>query len=261
VHVWDVYRHSIETVAALEFVLRESDWEHADAGVLALAPWSERLRDHFDSEVNHGSTRRTLLKLAALLHDIAKPQTKATDATGRTRFLGHPQEGANIAAAVLERLRFSKREIETVGLLVKYHLRPTQMSQEGIPTRRAVYRYFRDTGDNGIDILFLSLADHLATRARTLDIDQWRQHAAMTGYVLENRFAAETAPGPPRLLNGEDIMKAFGLGPGPKIGELLEAVREARAAGEITERQQALDLVRDLLGRPVTRSQPSQGEK
>jgi poly(A) polymerase len=263
VHVWDVYQHSIQTVAALEFVLREADWEYAGAGVLAMVPWSKRLQHHFDGEVSSGSTRRALLKLAALLHDIAKPQTKATDVTGRTRFLGHPQEGAAIATAVLERLRFSNREIQTVDLLVKYHLRPTQMSQEGAPTRRAIYRYFRDTGETGIDILFLSLADHLATRARTLGIEQWRQHTAMTGYVLENHFAAETPAVPRRLVDGEDIMKTFGLGPGPKIGELLEAVSEARAAGEITERQQAMDLVRDLLDNPppVARSQPSQGEK
>ena len=233
VHVWDVFDHSIQTVAAVEFILHEADWEYAGADVLAMAPWSDDLRRHFEREVSSGSTRRVLLKLAALLHDIAKPQTKTTDSEGRTRFLGHPQEGAETAAAILERLRFSKREVQLVELLVKYHLRPTQMSQEGLPTRRAIYRYFRDTGDAGIDILFLSLADHLATRARTLDLEQWRQHTAMTDYVLENR-CEETPSAPPRLIDGNDIMQAFGLGPGPKIGELLEAVREARAAGEIT---------------------------
>ena len=263
VHVWDVYQHSIQTVAALEYVLHEEDWDHADPGVLAMVPWSERLGHHFDREVGHGSTRRTLLKLSALLHDIAKPQTKATDADGRTRFLGHPQEGAAVAAAVLERLRFSNREIQLVELLVRYHLRPTQMGQEGeAPTRRAIYRYFRDLGDAGLDLLFLSLADHLATRARTLDMEQWRQHTTLTAFVLENRFA-ETPAAPPRLIDGDDIITVFGLSPGPRIGELLEAVREARAAGEITERQQALDYIRDLIDKqgPVAHTRPSQGEK
>jgi poly(A) polymerase len=257
VHVWDVFDHSIQTVAAVEFILREASWEHAGADVLALVPWSDQLHQHFDREVSCGSTRGVLLKLVALLHDIAKPQTKTTDSEGRTRFLGHPQEGAGTAAAILERLRFSKREIQLVELLVRYHLRPTQMSQEGLPTRRAIYRYFRDTGDAGIDILFLSLADHLATRARTLDPEQWRQHTAMTAYVLENP-SEETPAAPPRLIDGNDIMQAFGLSPGPKIGELLEAVREARAAGEITERRQALKLVGELLHGPDSRSQLSQ---
>jgi poly(A) polymerase len=262
VHVWDVYEHSLQTVAATEFILREGDWEHAGADVLAMVPWSDRLSRHFDREVSSGSNRRTLLKLAALLHDIAKPQTKATDDTGRTRFLGHPQQGAAIAAGIMERLRFSNREIQLVALLVKYHLRPTQMSQADLPTRRAIYRYFRDTGDAGIDLLYLCLADHLATRARTLDREQWRQHTAMTAYVLENRFAAEAPSAPPRLIDGNDIMTAFGLGPGPKIGELLEAVHEARAAGEISERQQALDYVRGLLFTPGKAGrQLSQGEK
>ncbi len=256
IHVWDVFDHSVQTVGAVEFILREADWEYAGADVLAAVPWSDGLRRHFAREVSPGSTRQVLLKLAALLHDIAKPQTKTVDAEGRTRFLGHPQEGAGAAAAILERLRFSKKETRHVELLVRYHLRPTQMSQEGLPTRRAIYRYFRDTGDAGIDILYLALADHLATRARTLDPGQWQQHTAMTAYVLENRFE-ETPAAPPRLIDGHDIMQAFGLEPGPKIGELLEAVREARAAGEIAERQQALELVGELLHKPAS-SQPSQ---
>jgi poly(A) polymerase len=246
VHVWDVFDHSVQTVAAVEFILHEAVWEHAGPDVLAMSPWSEELRQHFQREVSSGSTRLILLKLASLLHDIAKPQTKSTDAEGRIRFLGHPQEGADTAAAVLERLRFSRREIQLVELLVRYHLRPTQMSQESLPTRRAIYRYFRDTGDAGIDILFLSLADHLATRAGTLDAAQWRQHTAMTAYVLENRLE-ETPSAPPRLVDGNDIMQVFGLSPGPKIGELLEAVNEARAAGELENKQDALRYLKRLL--------------
>jgi poly(A) polymerase len=256
VHVWDVFEHSIQTVAALEFVLRQAGWEYAGDEVLSMVPWSDRLRAHFDRDVSCGGRRRALLKLAALLHDIAKPQTKATDADGRTRFFGHPEQGAETAAAIMQRLRFSNKEIQLVGLLVKYHLRPLQMGQEGeTPTRRAIYRYYRDTGDAGLDLLYLCLADHLATRARTLDMEQWRQHTALTAYVLENRFAAAPAA-PSRLIDGNDIMKAFGLGPGPRVGELLEAVSEARATGEIADRQQALALVSDLL-----QNRPIQGEK
>lgn len=247
VHVWDVFDHSLQTVAAVEFLLREGTWKYAGEDLLALVPWSAELSRHFDQEISHGSTRRSLLKLAALLHDIAKPQTRTIDDDGRAHFLGHQQEGAAIAAAILERLRFSNREIKLVELLVTYHMRPTQMSQEGIPTRRAIYRYFRDTGEAGIDLLFLCLADHLATRGPSLDLRQWQEHAQVTAYVLARHFEEESLVTPPKLVDGHDIMKIFGLSPGPEVGELLEALREAQAAGEVSTRQQALDYIKHLM--------------
>ena len=260
VHVWDVFDHSIQTVAAVEFVLREGTLEYAGEEILTPVPWSAELSRHFDREISRGSTGRSLLKLAALLHDIAKPRTKTTDDDGRARFLGHQQEGAATAAAIMERLRFSNREIKLVELLVKYHMRPTQMSHEGIPTRRAIYRYFRDTGEAGIDLLFLCLADHLATRGPSLDLRQWQEHAQMTGYVLDRRFEEESLSKPPRLINGHDVMKIFELSPGPGVGELLEALREAQAAGEVTNRKQALDYIEHLLNNH-TQIKPSQREK
>jgi len=247
VHIWDVFEHSIQTVGAVEFLLREGTWEHAGEDVLNAVPWSTRLCRHFDQEIGHGSTRRSLLKLAALLHDIAKPRTKAIDDDGRARFLGHPQEGATEAATILERLRFTNREMQLVELLVKYHLRPTQMSHEGTPTRRAIYRYFRDIGEAGIDILFLSLADHLAARGLSLDRQQWQEHTRMTEYVLNRHFEEESLFIPPKFIDGHDIMSNYGLEPGPKIGEILEALREAQAAGEVTDKQEALQYVTRLL--------------
>jgi poly(A) polymerase len=242
-HVWDVLTHSIKMVSAVEFLLREDTWDYATEEALAMVPWSEELQRHFDREISHGSPRRVLLKLAALLHDIAKPETKTIDADGRARFLGHPQLGAETAAAIMTRLRFSHREIQHVALLIKYHLRPTQMGQDGIPTRRAVYRYFRDTGETGIDLLFLSLADHLATRGASLDPRHWQGHTRLTGDVLTAHLAADSPPEPPKLIDGHDLMQVFRLSPGPRLGRLLEAVREARAAGEVTDRDEALRYV------------------
>ncbi|MBN1176912.1 MAG: CCA tRNA nucleotidyltransferase [Dehalococcoidales bacterium] len=259
VHVWDVFEHSIQTVSAVEFVLRESPLKYAGEEVLAVVPWSAELSRHLNREISHGSTGRSMLKLAALLHDIAKPQTKTMD-DGRARFLGHQQEGAAIAAAVMERLRFSKREIKLTELLINHHLRPTQMSHEGLPTRRAIYRYFRDTGEAGIDLLFLCLADHLATRGHTLDLREWQAHAQMTAYVLEKRNEEANITEPPRLIDGNDIIKTFRLSPGPAIGELLEALREAQAAGEVTDPKQALDYVKNLLNNHK-RTSRSRGDK
>jgi poly(A) polymerase len=247
-HAWDVFDHSLQTVAAVESVLRESPWEYTDATVLSMVPWSDKLKEHFDREISSGSTGRSMLKLAALFHDIAKPQTKTIE-DKRTRFLGHPDIGAAMTATIMERLRFSNREIELVSLLVKYHLRPTQMSHIGMPTNRAIYRYFRDTGEAGIDLLFLCLADHLAARAAALDMNQWQEHCRMTDYVLTKHFTEENLSAPPKILDGHDIIKIFQLKPGPKVGELLEALHEAQADGEITTREQALAYIRNLLSK------------
>lgn len=246
-HFWDVFEHTIQTVIAVDFLLRQGKCPYAGEKVLAAAPWSATLAQHFESEVSSGSNRRILLKLAALLHDSAKPQAKAIDARGRVRFLGHAQEGATIAANILERLRFSSKEIKLVELMVRYHLRPTQMSNEGLPSNKAIYRYFRDTGDAGIDILFLSLADHLATRGPKLTLTYWQEHTKVVEYVLAQRFQQESLVVPPKLVDGHDLINIFGLSPGPRIGELLEAVREAQASGELKTREEALAYIREHL--------------
>lgn len=247
-HAWDVFEHSIQTVAALEFLLRESPWEYADEKVLSLVPWSDKLEQHFNREISSGSTVKVMLKLAALFHDITKPQSKTISA-GRIRFLGHAETGAAMASDIMEKLRFSNKEIQLVALLIKYHLRPTQMSNQGMPTDRAIYRYFRDTGEAGVDLLYLCLADHLAARASALDMSQWQEHCRITDYVLKKYFEEKTVSKPPRILNGHEIMKILNIGPGPKVGKLLEELREAQATGEISTREQAVAYTKHLLNK------------
>ncbi|MFC1893677.1 CCA tRNA nucleotidyltransferase [Chloroflexota bacterium] len=256
-HFWDVFDHSLEAVAAADYLLRQGAPEYATDHVLSAVPWSEALAPHFAQEVSRGSTRRSLLKLAALLHDIAKPQTKATEENGRIRFLGHAIEGAAITVNIFERLRFSTREVKLVEAMVRHHLRPTQMSQGELPTRRAIYRYLRDTGDAAIDTLFLNLADHLATRGPQLELAEWQRHARLVSYVLAERQQEERFIRPPKLIDGHDVINSFGLSPGPKIGKLLESVRELQDAGEVTNKQEALAYIQKQLS-PTTG--PSEAE-
>ncbi len=241
-HFWDVLEHSFETVGAVEFVLRTGGSAHWDEAVLSEVPWSEALARHFDEEPSKGRSRKTLLKLAGLLHDIAKPQTRSVEEDGRTRFFGHAKEGALVVHGIMRRLRFSARETDMVAKMVEYHLRPGQMGGE-TPTRRAIYRYFRDAGDVGVDTIFLNLADHLATRGPDLEMEGWREHARSMTYVLEERFREESVVAPPKLVSGHDLIDTYGMTPGPEVGELLEAVREAQAAGEVVTRGDALSFV------------------
>jgi len=246
-HSWDVFDHSLKTAIAVDSLLHEGTWKYAKDETLAIAPWSEVLSQHFAQEVSRGSTRRSLLKLAALLHDVAKPQTKAIGEDGRTHFLGHANLGADIAVAIMERLRFSSKEIKLVEVMVRHHLRPGQMSQEGLPTHRAIYRYFRDSGEAGIDTLFLSLADHLATRGPNLDLAGWQEHAQLVEYVLAQHLEQEKLAAPAKLVSGHDLIRIFSLSPGPEMGDLLEAVHEAQASGEITTKEEALAYIKERL--------------
>ena len=247
VHFWDVFEHSLQTVATLEFLMRESDWEHGNEDMLTIAPWSDIIDRHLSREVSSGSNHRVLLKLAGLFHDIAKPMTKSIDDTGRARFLGHTKLGAAMTASILERLRFSNREIGLVESLVYHHLRPVQMANEGLPTQRAVYRYFRDTGDAGIDVLLLALADYLASRGPLASREEWEKQCELVNYILAEHDKQQSKIMPVKLLDGHDIMNTFGLAPGPLIGELLAMVSEAHASGELSTREEALALVRTEL--------------
>ncbi len=243
VHFWDVFEHSLQTVAAVEFLLRESDWKHSNEDMLTTAPWSDAIDRHLSQEVSSGSNHKVLLKLGALLHDIAKPMTKSIDETGRARFLGHTKEGAVMTTRILERLRFSKRETSLVESFVYHHLRPVQMAADELPTQRAIYRYFRDTGEAGIDILLLALADYLASRGPLASMEEWRKHCQLINYILTEHDKQQTKILPVKVIDGDDIMDTFDLAPGPLIGKLLGMVNEAHASGELSTREEALALV------------------
>jgi poly(A) polymerase len=247
-HTWNVFHHSARSISALDFILRRSGWEFADGSVLAGIPWDKTIVGYFETQVSPLSRRRVLTKLAALLHDIAKPQTRIVNEFGKVRFYGHPQEGAPVAASILERLRFSNREIKFVETIVRYHLRPVQMTEDGLPpTKRAVYRYFRDMGEAAYATLYFSLADHLATRGPDLEKANWDWHVGVVAQLIAEHEKEPQTIAPPKLLDGHDLRRELGLAPGRRLGELLEEVREAQAAGEITVREEALDYVKKLL--------------
>ena len=238
-HYWDVWGHLLHSVETAELVTKG----HQNSGIYTLAPWTPALAEHFSEKVSNGHTRRTILKLTALLHDIAKPQTKAIDETGRTRFLGHSELGAEMVAYRLTELRLSARGIAMASKMVEQHLRPGNMRQgTECPTRRAIYRYFRELGEVAIDTLYLALADYLAAKGPELMPDQWGEHARIIAHILESGTRQEVSEKTQRLVTGHDLMQELGLEPGPQVGLLLEKINEARAAGEVNTREEALAL-------------------
>lgn len=252
-HSYDVLAHSLAAVAALDAITAEDQpqespgrdlWGFAREGL----DWAA-VQEYLSEPAGSGSDRRAILKLGGLLHDVGKPETKSFQPDGRMRFFGHSEAGARIAGELMRRLRFSSRETAIVQAMIAAHLRPLQMAQSGAPSKRAIYRFFRDTAEAGVETLLLSLADHAGTVGPRLSVGEFQRHVALVDYVLQVRFREEHVVSPPRLMKGDDLASALGLEEGPIIGLLMEAVREAQAAGEVAGREGALAVARRELER------------
>ena len=243
-HYWDVFEHTIQAVGAAEKVTADLDKDP----LTATLHWGQDMESYFNQVVSDGHNRRTLLKLGALFHDIAKPQTKATDSKGRTRFLGHTELGASMAGERLRALRLSARGVKGVCTMVEHHLRPTQMSQ-GLepPTNRAIYRFYRDLDETANSVLYLSLADYLAARGPMVETEDWQRRVDLVNYVLAEANRERSPERKERLVTGHDLIETFGLEPGPLFRRLLEGLEEAQAVGDIQTREEALAWVKAKL--------------
>jgi poly(A) polymerase len=168
-----------------------------------------------------------LLRLAALFHDVGKPQTAKGDGT----FVGHEEVGAEIARAALERLRFSQKEIDTVTTLVRLHLRPVFYRSEW--SDGAVRRLARDAG---------ALLGRLMLLARA-DIGASAYPYPQKMDELQARLDAVLAERPSRLaplITGEDIMRIRGIGPGPEVGRIKQKLEELVIDGDIPPDRDAI---------------------
>lgn len=194
-HHLDVLGHELETVA------------QADGFLADFAEFSPDLRAplgrYCATELVERRSRKSLIKLAGLLHDVGKPARRTVEPDGEIWFLGHEETGEPLAAAVVERLRLSNLEGEMVCKLVRHHLRPGFLSREPEITRRAVYRFFKELGDHGPGCLLTWWADRLATRGPRSRLDQLAEQRATVETLLRAYFFAPSdVVRPPRLLDG-----------------------------------------------------------
>lgn len=250
-HYYDVLNHNLQAVVATDVLLARAPPNDAEATAIwrevwQTFDWPPEARERWTERMGDGFSRGALLKLTALLHDVAKPQTRSVEASGRMHFFGHENVGAEMASEIMRRLRFSGQAVRLVATMIEEHLRPLQMAQSGLPSRRALFRYYSDAGDAATDVLFLNLADHIAARGPELNLQRFRTHVALMRYIYEHREEQENARRE-RLLTGDDLIAELGLPPGPTIGRLLGAIEEAAGAGEIHTREEGLDYARRWL--------------
>jgi poly(A) polymerase len=160
---------------------------------------------------------------------VAKPVTATVDPTGRIRFNEHDRIGATMAESIMERLRFSRAEIDAVVEMVRQHM------------------VFKDVPKMRVAKLKRFMARPTFVEELELHrVDCAGSHKLMDNYefLLQKReeFANEPII-PPPLVRGDDLI-ALGMKPGPKFGEILEAVETQQLEGALNDRQQALDWVK-----------------
>lgn len=261
-HVFDVWEHTLRVVEALDIILTvispDRTSETAADGfygmvVYRLDRYRKQLQAHLAHEWPNGRTHRSLLMFAALYHDIAKPATRTVDEHGVAHFYEHERIGAEVVRERALALKLSIDEADRLEAIVRYHMRPHTLGMGGSDvSTRSLYRYWKATEASGVDVALLTQADYLGVYAHTAELKAWLAHLEIVAQLLEGYyFRREEQIAPTLLVNGNDLIQELAISPSPEVGRLLRKIAEAQAVGEITTREQALDLARRELHTPT----------
>jgi len=225
-HHLDVLKHSFQTLSNLSSIVAELSRDN-------------EIRFYLEEILSSGRKRGSLLKLAAFLHDIGKP--KARRKIGRKLiFHGHEMIGAGMVKTIAKRLKLSNDETDSLRRIAFCHLRPGYLSDVQPISRRAKFRYFRDTSSDAIGILLVSLADQRATRGRLTTTASRARHEKLVAGLIREYFRKQKEVTPAKLINGDDLIRKFKLQPSPLIGKLLREIEELQAIGRIRSKSEAL---------------------
>lgn len=239
-HHLDVHGH---TLAVLEQLLEAEgklvEYAGEEAGRLAAL---------LDEEIAEEVTRRTALRMGALFHDIGKPATRQEEGEMVT-FMGHDAAGAEITHGICRRLKVGRRVSVHLESLVRNHLRLGFLVHERPLSRRRVYDYLYSCEPVAADVTLLSVADRLSARGSgpIASEEMVRAHLElaneMFGPALD--WHRDGQPAPP--IDGGVIVEELGIEPGPEVGRVIEELRAATYAGEISGPDEARAHAREFV--------------
>lgn len=236
-HHLDVWKHTLEVIARMEDIADDLSRD-------------ERMKVYLQENIGGGHSRLALLKMAALLHDIGKPETRRQE-EDRMTFHGHEHAGERITRQVAKQLRLSVKERFFLEDAVRMHLRPGYLSNFKRPTEKAIFRYLRDTKDEAASLAVLALADQAATRGKLTAEAKVKHHAKTCHMLIQRYFEHKDQKPKQRLLTGNDLIKILKLKPSALFGKILSKVEEEAALGKIKTKQEALILARSVTAKSV----------
>ena len=204
---------------------------------------------HSIETVNQIRGKSPMLRLAAFYHDIGKPLCWTIEEdTGRHRFIGHDEKGGELVKQELSELKFSKKQIEYVSKMVKNHIYPSSLmsTPEGASTK-AMARFVRKIHPDVEDLIDIARADRLSARGEAVSDEMVKKNLENLD-VLLNYYEKikDNLKELPKLLDGREIMKILQIQASPKLGTIINELKEAQIAGVVKTKDDAISFIRNL---------------
>lgn len=230
-HHLNLFMHSIETVNQIQQIYQKSP---------------EAVKKHLEKSDFGAAARLAHLKFAGFLHDIGKPVTwTIEEETGRHRFIKHDDIGAKMGTNVLKGLKLSKKQIDYISKMIKYHIYPSHIVTNPEANEKSYMRFVRKMDNECIDVIILAMADRLSARGVEITDEIVEQNiSALQGLMDFYLSVKEDLKPLPKLLSGNEIMEILHLKPSPKLGQIVNSLKEAQLSGEVCSREEALEFIK-----------------
>lgn len=182
-------------------------------------------------------------RMAALLHDIAKPECRSV-VNGVIHFFSHEYRGATMATEILKRMKYSNLEVKTIVNAVKNHMRFKQ-SGNHCPSNKSLRKFIADVGNDQIDIILDVINADNNSHDELFNIPD--QVDLIREKIKEMSEIEKVSDKLELPINGNDIMERFNLKKGPKIGEFLAIVKDSFLDNPNITKEECFEIIKEKL--------------